>query len=364
MKIAFVHCWIMPWWALDVFKDLINKEEYEEAHIFTLVSDRKRLDVWERKIDIITSIPRWINNIFVFFKKKNVPILSKIFDYRNLIVFYPLLMKILSKKIKKFEAEKIVISSFAIAKNIDYTDGIYTKLYLHSPMQYIWDHHSEYSAKLKWLVLWIFNKMVPRLRNRDKKYTHFDEVYVNSEYTEKLTKEIYWIRSKISYPQISEEFRDGDVTENPMDYYVFVWRTVKFVKELDKIVQLFNETEEPLLIIWDGPDEKELKLMSKWNIIYLWWMKNVKERIDIIRKAKWLINITKESFGMWTAEALMLWVPVFGYNQWATPELVDKDSWLLVEDKDIKTLKKWFYEFQDMEFNRELISKKIRRKLV
>jgi hypothetical protein len=54
------------------------------------------------KIEIVTALPNWINQIFLFFAKKNFPILSWIFDYRNLMFFYPRLMKILSKKIKKF----------------------------------------------------------------------------------------------------------------------------------------------------------------------------------------------------------------------------------------------------------------------
>ena len=45
-------------------------------------------------------------------------ILSGVFDYRNLMVFYPRLMKLLSFKIKQRKPDEIQISSFAIAKNI------------------------------------------------------------------------------------------------------------------------------------------------------------------------------------------------------------------------------------------------------
>jgi hypothetical protein len=56
-------------------------------------------------------------------------------------------MKVLSKKIRKYNPEKIIISSFAIAKNIS-VPNIKKKLYLHSPMQYIWSHYDEYTHKL------------------------------------------------------------------------------------------------------------------------------------------------------------------------------------------------------------------------
>jgi hypothetical protein len=56
-------------------------------------------------------------------------------------------MKVLSRKIRKYNPEKIIISSFAIAKNIS-VPNIKKKLYLHSPMQYIWSHYDEYTHKL------------------------------------------------------------------------------------------------------------------------------------------------------------------------------------------------------------------------
>jgi hypothetical protein len=64
-------------------------------------------------------------------------------------------MNILSYKIQKETPNHILISSFAVAKNINQcktkTENPKTKitLYLHSPMQYIWSHHEEYTGKLK-----------------------------------------------------------------------------------------------------------------------------------------------------------------------------------------------------------------------
>ena len=52
-------------------------------------------------IPIVQTLPKWINQIFLFFTKRKVKVLSGIFDYRNLMVFYPRLMKLLSFKIKK-----------------------------------------------------------------------------------------------------------------------------------------------------------------------------------------------------------------------------------------------------------------------
>ena len=364
----------MPWWVLNVFVDMVEKEilsqKNYQAKIFTTFSDKKFLEVEGRKIEIITALPSFINNIFLFFSTRNIFILSSIFDYRNLMFFYKTLMKILSKKIVKYNAPKVVISSFAIAKNLEFCSIWYkwiynpiTSLYLHSPMQYIRSHHKEYLQKLKWYKLKIFKAITSKLQKWDKQYVKYDKVYANSQYTADLAQKIYNIKAKVSYPKVEEEFLNLIPTDQSHNYYIYVWRLVKFVKELDKIIKLFNETWDPLLIMWTWPDEKYLKSISKWNIIFIWWIQDSKEKAKIIKNALWLINITKESFGLWTVEALLSWVPVFALNEWASVELIDEDSWVLVPDKKHKTLVEYFDKFKNKYWDKEYIIKSINQKL-
>ena len=279
------------------------------------------------------------------------------------MMIYPLCMRVLSRKIKKYNPEKIIISSFAIAKNIS-VSNVYKKLYLHSPMQYIWSHYDEYTKKLKWVKWLLFKFITPRLRKRDKKFTQFDEVEFNSQYTAKLAKDLYWISWKVVYPQIDFVFQTSIVNLQPSNYYIYVWRTVKFVKEVDKIIKLFNEIRQPLLIMWSGPDEIYLKSIAWDNIIFIWWISDPNEKMNIIRNAKWLINITKESFWICTAEALLCWVPVFGFNDWASVELIDADSWVLVSDKTHENLVSSFQKFSETQWNREKIQNRARKLII
>ena len=82
--------------------------------------------------------------------------------------------------------------------------------------------------------------------------------------------------------------------------------------------------------------------------------------MKIISESKWLINITKESFWICTVEALLCWVPVFWFNDWASVELVDQESWILVPNKDHETLVSNFKKFAKIERNREKIQKRAR----
>ncbi|MDR0650875.1 MAG: hypothetical protein LBG59_05805 [Candidatus Peribacteria bacterium] len=66
---------------------------------------------------------------------------------------------------------------------------------------------------------------------------------------------------------------------------------------------------------------------------------------------------------MGTAEALLLGVPVVGFADGATPELVDQESGILIEKKTIKHLIRVVEEFQTKSWDRKKISELIRKKL-
>lgn len=372
MKLAGVQCRITSWGALEVFKDLIKEEitasKFSAIQIFTSYSEFKELEINWKKINITTALPKRLNQFFIRNSKKKLPILWRLFDYRNLMFFYPLIMKIISYKIKQYTPNKILISSFAIAKNIEQckVDSKPNKqnitLYLHSPMQYIRSHYDEYIGKLTWFKKRLFKNITPHLRKRDHKYTKYDKAYANSEYTKQLAKKIYNLDLKGKYPLLEKERCTETIIIEPKDYYIYVGRLVNFVRETNTIITLFNILKSPLVVMGSWPDEQELKKIANGNIVFIWRINDIQERIKIIGQSRWLINITKESFGLGTAESLCLWVPVFGYNDGATPELVDKDSWTLVENKTISQLKNKFKEFENTHRKRENIAAKARKK--
>ena len=372
MKIAFVNCRTMPWGVMQVLNNLLIKalrKNWPEAQIqlFTLISEEKQLHIpipWSPEksytIPIIQALPNWLARIFLYFKKRKVKMLSSIFDYRNLIVFYPLFMKILSKKIKKRKPDKVQISSFAIAKNID-PIGVPTSLYLHSPMQYIRSHYEEYLGKFHWWKKWLFKKIAPKLRKRDQSYTKFDTIISNSHYTQNLAKQIYGFSSTVHYPTISDQYRYMGISQTPKPYFVCVGRLVSFVRECEVIIKLFNELRLPLLMIGSGPDEEKLKNIAGETIIFTGRMQEW--LAETIKDSSGLINLTKESFGIGTAEALLMGVPVLGFEEGASAELIDQDSGILVADKSLPTLKKAMHEFMNRGRDRKRISENIRYKL-
>lgn len=360
MKIAFAHCRLLPWWAQKVLEDEIQKRQDKNCHIFTLLSKTNTLHIQDKKIGVTTVLPRPINNFFLWCTEKKIPILSVIFDYRNLIIFAPLWAYIMSKQIKKYHPQEIFISSFARSKNID-TCGVPTTLYLHSPMQYIRTHHDEYTKKIKGLKGWLFKIIAPWLQKRDQHKRSYTKVIANSHYTAIQAKKIYGLTSQVHYPTIAKEIMGHTTTNNTNNYFVYVWRLVSFVKELDIIIGACNRTNTPLIIIWDGPDKITLQKQAGDTIVFVPWIENIHERIRIIESSIWLINITKESFGITTMEALLLGVPVIGYNDGASPELVDAESGVLIDKKNEVSLIHAITAFQKQSFDREKIQSNARK---
>ena len=168
---------------------------------------------------------------------------------------------------------------------------------------------------------------------------------------------------KVKYPKINDCFYLSNPTREVQNYFVCVGRVVNFVREVGLIIKSCNETKTNLLIIGSWPDEIQLKTLAWDTTIFLWWLPQ-EESLKIIRNAKGLINLTKESFWMWTAEALLLWVPVIWFADGWSKELVDENSGILIDKKSISKLKDAIHTLENKEWNRRQISDNIREKLM
>ncbi len=355
-KTAFVHDWIAHEWGAEaVLRHLIRTSDHDEWVIFTYYSKQTRRRVDDKTYRIVTALPRWLNKRFIRCNNRKFILISTLFDYRNLMFWFPLLTRMLSRKIQKYKADHIVISSFAAAKNIN-PYAVPTTLYLHSPMQYIWENYKENLQKLSFPIKQIYQLATLYLRPRDKKKRTYNIVYFNSEYTEKLAHTLYGLKWTIIYPPLDPLFNESIHTNELCNYFVFIGRVVRYVREIDKIIRLFNTTGEPLVIIGSGPDIGYAHSIAWPNIIFTWHIDEAEAKKKMLSRARGLINLAKESFGIATAEALCSGVPVFGYKWGATEYLVDDSNGYLVDDKKEKTILEGFEKFLHMQFDRDRIS--------
>lgn len=319
MKIAYVHDWLVyPWWAEKVFFDIVQGRMKK-------VFDKEKYNIQEEKI--------FTNFYNINYKNPtNIPIKSVISSktiwnyYRNLMPIFPIITYKLSKKIKKYNPDLVVISSFAIWKNLSI--GSKKILYLHSPMQYIWSHYDEYVDKFSWIKKIIYKISSKYLRNWDKKYNNFDEIYFNSNYTKQLFNKIYNknLKWNIVHPLVEiPDYKKENIKEKynlNNDYYIYIWRLVKLVKHLDKIIEIFNKTWKELVIVWDGPDKKYLQSIAKDNIKFLGYIDcNSDDYWNLLENGKALVNLTKESFWIVNFQAWKVWTKIISLNHGAIQDI-------------------------------------------
>lgn len=275
-----------------------------------------------------------------------------------------------------YHPDQVIISSFAAAKNVVPPTwwSLSTTLYAHSPMQYIRENYEEYIGKLSWIKKKLFMRAAGYLRPRDAKPRQYTTVYANSDYTKQCLTRYYGLLATSWYPPLAAEFFHTAVCDRPQPYLVYVGRLVRFIREVDRIIDLCNQTKTSLIIVGSGPDEAYLKQLAWPTIIFVWQVDAVDEKIQIMKQARWLINLAKESCGIATMEALSLWVPVFGYAQGGSYELVTQDDadleyrdgvvvseqWVLVEQKDPELLARALRIFLTHQRDRAHIQQKSR----
>lgn len=278
---------------------------------------------------------------------------------------YPLLCRILRKKIQQVAPDLLVISSFAATKNVvpDSNDrNMQTILYLHSPMQYIRENYEEYMHKITWSKRILFKRVSRYLRPRDKKIRSYDEVFANSEYTASCAKKYYDLEAKVRYPEMPELYHTTPVATQQLDYFVYIGRLVRFIREVDLIIELCTSLSLPLLILGSWPDEDYLHAIAWPTVVFVWQITDLQQKIQILSQARGLINLAKESCGMATMEALALGVPVFGYQAGGTQEWVDKESGVLTSNKQLPDLKVQMQHFLEHPRNRTTIRSSFRKK--
>lgn len=359
-KIAFVHDWIYHrWWAETVMVSLYRHCALDQpVTFFCMWSDRRYLEIDWHIHPIVTALPYWIFRVFVRCEKQQIPFFKMIFDYRNLMFFYPVLIWILEIKIRISSPDVVVIDSFACAKNVR-TQG-QRIIYFHSALEYVRWLYEYNLSKLPALIKPMYRFATWYLRYRDKQQISYDTVYANSLTTAKRIKKLYNLDSKVRYPAIDPEYEWCEILA-VQDYYVFVGRLVIFSKDLDQIIYLFNMTKKRLVIIWDGPDRAYLESIA-WDTIEFLWVCRGQQKMDIVWAARGLISLGIESFGMVVIEALCQWVPVMTYSKSAAAEFIDHTTGIVVDTRSLDVLSDSLISFDQQSRDRHAIQSSWRAK--
>ena len=186
--------------------------------------------------------------------------------------------------------------------------------YVHTPVRYAWDQMHAYLASsalarspLGPLIRW----QLHRLRQWDQLSSgRVDGLVANSRFTAARIWRCWRRRAAVIQPPVAvERFR---CNQPRGDAYVSLCRLVPY-KRVDLVVEAFNRTGLPLVVIGDGPERQRLEAMARPNV-------RVLGRCSAPEAARWLetcrayVYAGVEDFGIAPVEAMAAGAPVIAYG--------------------------------------------------
>jgi len=302
MKIAIVHDFLSQYGGAEKVVEVFN-EIFPDAPIFTTIYLQNRLPPIFKEMNIKTS----------FMQK--FPFLDK--HFKKYLVFYP-------KAIESFDLRNydlILSSSSSFAKGAIKNKNACHICYCYTPMRYVWDYnHYVEKENFSRTVL----RMLPYVINRIKKWdintiNRVDHYIAISNHIKDRIKNCYNRDSIVIYPPVNiKNFKISDRVEK---YFLVVSRLNAY-KNIDLVIDAFNDLGLHLKIVGTGPYKKTLEGMVKnKNIEFLGSVSDA-ELAEIYSKCQAYIFPGKEDFGITPVEAQASGRPIIAYADGGALETV------------------------------------------
>jgi glycosyltransferase involved in cell wall biosynthesis len=186
--------------------------------------------------------------------------------------------------------------------------------YVHTPVRYAWDQMHAYLASsalarspLGPLIRW----QLHRLRQWDQlSSARVDGLVANSRFTAARIWRCWRRSAAVIHPPVAVERFSWNQPRG--DTYVSLCRLVPY-KRVDLVVEAFNRTGLPLVVIGDGPERTRLEALARPNVRIL-------GRVTAEVAARWLetcrayVYAGVEDFGIAPLEAMAAGAPVIAYG--------------------------------------------------
>jgi glycosyltransferase involved in cell wall biosynthesis len=209
----------------------------------------------------------------------------------------------------------VLSSSHLVAKGVLTSPDQCHLSYVHTPVRYAWDQMHAYLRQsalarrgLSPLIRW----QLHRLRQWDVLSAQRpDALIANSRFTAARIRR-YWGRSAtVVHPPVAiDRFRWDQPRD---DVYLCLCRLVPY-KRVDLVVQAFNATGLPLVVIGDGPERQRLAAMAGANVQLLGRLPQ-QEVNSWLARCRAYVYAGLEDFGIAPVEAMASGAPVIGLGQ-------------------------------------------------
>lgn len=325
-RVAIVYDWVDKWGGAERVL-LALHEMFPEAPLYTAVYSPKTAP-WAK----------------VFSK-----IYAPKFNFKHEL--FPWLLPIIFESYNFDEYDLVISVSGFAAKGIITKPQTKHINYCLTPTRFLWSHEAEYKNSLNFLLKFFIQPIFSYLKTWDKIAANRpDKIIAISKTVQDRIKKYYGLNSEVVHPpvnidQYQKEFEKPAIE----DFYLYVGRLVAY-KQVQIIVEIFNELNLPLAIIGLGSLEKKLKNIAKQNIYFFGHLSD-----DLVAQylqhAKGLVYFHEEDFGIVPVEAMAAGTPVLGFNRGGVTETVI-DGITGVLDSDLKNA---VLRFNNISFDKTII---------
>lgn len=301
MKIALVHDYLNQYGGAERVLETLS-EIFPEAPIYTLFYDKE--------------------NTFGRFdgKVKGTSFLNMKMVIKNHRPFIPIMPLAAAQINLGSEYDLVLSSSAGYAKGIRYNGHTFHISYCHTPLRYAW----EYSRYFNWSpflklasapVFW-YLRLWDRLAGQKPKL-----LLANSNYIADKLKRYYSRSAEVLYPPVDLKIFYPDPKIKKGGYFLVAGRMIHY-KRFDLVIQAFNKLNLPLLVVGDGLELENLKLLTRSAKIHFLPFANEPELRALYNGAEALIFPQVEDFGLVAAEAQACGTPVIAFSQGGAREIV------------------------------------------
>ena len=205
--------------------------------------------------------------------------------------------------------------------------------YCHSPMRYLWDQYFRYKEGRSWITKTVMQLSFHYLRMWDVTSSARVEGFAaNSAYVAQRIEQ-YWNRnSEVIHPPVDlERFT---VSLQQEGFYLWLGKIVRY-KAPDLMIQTFNASGRPLVVVGEGEMAAELMKIAKPNITFVGALDD-KAVAGYLARCRALVFPGAEDFGIVPLEAMASGKPVIAYDRGGASEtVIDGTTGVLFEEQTV-----------------------------
>jgi len=224
----------------------------------------------------------------------------------------------------------VISSESGPAKGAIASPDAFNLCYCHSPMRYLWDHYHDYHGAAGRISALLMPPLFHRLRQWDvSSAVRVDRVVANSSFVQKRISRTWGRASDVVYPPVDTQlFRPSDDVQSR---FLWVGQMTRY-KRPDLVVEAFNRTGLPLLMVGDGELARSVAASAGPNI-------EIVHRLDFARlreayaQCRALIFPAQEDFGIVPVEAMASGRPVIAYGSGGALDTIVPDQTGLLFDE-------------------------------